>query len=77
MKPTSVIFIIVSVLIICLGVLLCITANSMAADMGIPIFAQTGDAENNYTTTEVFESEELKKIILNFSDVKINIYGGG
>ena len=76
MKPTSVIFIIVSVLIICLGVLLCITANSMAADMGIPIFAQTGDEENNYTTTEVFESEELKKIILNFSDVKINIYGG-
>ncbi len=76
MKPSSVIFLIVSILIICLGVLLCITANSMATDMGIPIFAQTGDEENNFSTTEVFESDELKKVVLNFTDVNINIYGG-
>ena len=76
MKPTSVIFLIVAVLIICLGVLLCITGNSMATDMGISVFAPTGDAENNCSTTETFESEELKKIVLNFTDVNINIYGG-
>ncbi len=76
MKPSSVIFLIVSVLIICLGVLLCITGNSMATDMGIPIFAQTGDEENNFSATEVFESDELKKVVLNFTDVNINIYGG-
>ncbi len=76
MKPTSVIFLIVAVLIICLGVLLCITGNSMATDMGISIFAQTGDAENNFSTTETFESEELKKIVLNFTDVNVNVYGG-
>ena len=76
MKPTSVIFLIVAVLIICLGVLLCITGNSMATDMGISIFAQTGDSENNFSTTEAFDSEELKKIVLNFTDVNVNVYGG-
>ncbi len=76
MKPTSVIFLIVAVLIICLGVLLCITGNSMATDMGISIFAQTGDSENNFSTTETFESEELKKVVLNFTDVNVNVYGG-
>lgn len=76
MKPTSVIFLIVAVLIICLGVLLCITGNSMATDMGISIFAQTGDDENNFSTTETFDSAELKKIVLNFTDVNVNIYGG-
>ena len=76
MKPTSVIFLIVAVLIICLGVLLCITGNSMATDMGVSIFAQTGDSENNFSTTETFESEELKKVVLNFTDVNVNVYGG-
>jgi hypothetical protein len=48
----------------------------MATDMGISIFAQTGDSENNFSTTETFESEELKKVVLNFTDVNVNVYGG-
>jgi WD40 repeat protein len=48
----------------------------MATDMGIPIFAQTGDAENNFSTAEEFESQELKKVVLSFTDADVNVYGG-
>lgn len=76
MKPTSVIFLIVSVLLACVGVLLCITASSLAAEQGIGLFTQTGDTDDNYVTVESFSEEDLKKIVVKVTDVNVNIIGG-
>ena len=76
MKPTSIIFIIVSVILACLGVLLCTTASNMATEEGTGIFSQTGDADNNFISTHEFDSSTLQKIVINVSDVDVNIYGG-
>lgn len=76
MKPTSVIFLIVSVLLACVGVMLCMTASSLANEQGIGLFDQVGDGENNYVHSETFTEEELKKIVIKVSDVKVNIIGG-
>ncbi len=76
MKPTSVIFLIVSVLLACLGVILCMTATSLANEQGIGLFTQVGDGDDNYIHSETFSEEELKKIVLKVSDVKVNVIGG-
>ncbi len=76
MKPTSVIFIIVSVLMACAGLLLCFTASNMADSQGIALFTQTGDADNNYSTDFAFDSSEVRKIVINVSDIDVNIIGG-
>ncbi len=76
MKPTSVIFLIVSVLLACVGVLLCITASSMATEQGIGLFSQVGGEGDNYIATQTFSEEELKKIVIKVSDVKVNVIGG-
>ena len=76
MKPTSVIFLIVSVLLACVGVILCMTATSLANEQGIGLFDQVGDSENNYVHAEAFSEEELKKIVIKVSDVKVNVIGG-
>ena len=76
MKPTSVIFLIVSVLLACLGVILCMTATSIANEQGIGLFDQVGDGDDNYVHYETFAEEELKKIVVKVSDVKVNVIGG-
>lgn len=75
MKPTSVIFLIVSVLLACLGVVLCMTATSLANEQGISLFTQIGDDDDNYVHYESFSEEELKKIVIKVSDVKVNVIG--
>jgi hypothetical protein len=76
MKPTSVIFLIVSVLLACVGLLLCFTATNMADAQGVALFTQTGDADNNFTTTLDFDSSEVRKIVMKVSGVDVNIIGG-
>lgn len=76
MKPTSVIFLIVSVMLAAVGVLLCFTASNMANEQGVALFTQTGDANNNYSTVKEFDSQNIKKIVLKMSDVDVNIIGG-
>ena len=76
MKPTSVIFLIVSVLLACVGVMLCMTATSLANEQGISLFDQVGDGDDNYVHYETFTEEELKKIVIKVSDVKVNVIGG-
>lgn len=76
MKPTSVIFMIVSILLACLGILLCMTASNMATQEGISIFSQVGGEDDNFVTTEELDTSELKKIVLKVEDVDVNVYGG-
>ena len=76
MKPTSVIFLIVAVLLACLGFLLCMTATSLATEQGIGLFAQVGDEDDNYVSTEAINEEDLKKIVVKVGNVKVNVIGG-
>jgi hypothetical protein len=76
MKPTSVIFLIVSILLACVGLLLCITASSMATEQGIGLFTQIGDEDDNYVATQIFTEEDLKKIVIKVSNVNVNVIGG-
>lgn len=76
MKPTSVIFLIVSILLACVGFLLCITASSMATEQGIGLFSLVGDEDDNYIATQTFTEEDLKKIVIKVSDVNVNVIGG-
>lgn len=76
MKPTSVIFLIVSILLACVGILLCMTASNMATQQGISIFSQVGGEDDNFVTTEELSTKELKKIVVKVSDVDVNVYGG-
>lgn len=76
MKPTSVIFLIVSILLACVGFLLCITASSMATEQGIGLFSLVGDEDDNYVATQTFTEEDLKKIVIKVSDVNVNVIGG-
>ncbi len=76
MKPTSVIFLIVSILLACVGFLLCITASSMATEQGIGLFSLIGDEDDNYVATREFTEEDLKKIVVKVSDVNVNVIGG-
>ena len=76
MKPTSVIFLIVSILLACVGFLLCITASSMATEQGIGLFSFVGDEDDNYVATQTFTEEDLKKIVIKVSDVNVNVIGG-
>lgn len=76
MKPTSVIFLIVAVLLACVGFLLCMTATSLATEQGIGLFDQVGDEDDNYLSTETINEEDLKKIVVKVGDVKVNVIGG-
>lgn len=76
MKPTSVIFLIVSILLACVGFLLCITASSLATEQGIGLFTQIGDEDDNYVATQTFTEEDLKKIVIKVSNVNVNVIGG-
>ena len=76
MKPTSVIFLIVAVLLACVGFLLCMTATSLATEQGIGLFAQIGDDDDNYVATETINEEDLKKIVVKVGDVSVNVIGG-
>lgn len=76
MKPTSVIFIIISVMLAAVGILLMVTASNMADNQGVALFSQTGDENSNYVSVKDFDGESIKKIVLNLSSAEINIYGG-
>ena len=60
MKPTSIIFLIISVMLALVGILLCFTATNMANDQGVAIFTQTGDADSNYTSVHEFDGAAVK-----------------
>lgn len=88
MRPTSVIFLIISVLIACLGLMLCLGAQSMAEKEGIELFASVEQEDGSYVITKYFglaEGEEsdpssnkndTKKMELNFENVDVLIKGG-
>lgn len=63
-------------MLICAGVLMCISAEDMAVKEGVALFTQVGDSENNYSETHEIENDALKKIDVSLTDVSVNVYGG-
>lgn len=73
MKPTSVIFLILSVVLIAGGAVTCITANKMAVANGIELFFQETDEYSNGIETHEFSETNTNKITLNLKDVNVNV----
>ena len=77
MKPTSYIFLVVAIIISCIGLIICQTAKKKAEAEGIEIFSQTLDENNNSVYTFPFgEGEIYDKINLTLGDADVNIVGG-
>ena len=75
MRPASLIFLVLAVILAISGVITCSVAKSMAAKEGVELFYQTIDTENNSTYTYDMSADTVNKIVLNISDADINIIG--
>ncbi|MCD7776514.1 MAG: DUF4097 domain-containing protein [Firmicutes bacterium] len=77
MKPTSIIFILLSLIIILVGWLVCSSAEAQATEDGIEIFDSAIDEDNNSVYTFEFGTEDVyNKIELIIDEADIYIYGG-
>jgi len=74
MKPTSVIFLILSVILIAAGFVICITAQKMAEANDIQLFYQETDFEEN--GIEFYEFKLVNKISLYLGDADVKIIFG-
>lgn len=73
MRPTSIIFLCLSVLLIVGGIVTCYIAAEMAADQGIELFETAGGENSNELIT--LDDKSLNKISLVLKDADVNIYG--
>lgn len=88
MRPTSVIFLIISILLACVGGMLCLSAMTMAEESGEVLFESVENADGNFVTTKYFGLSEgenpdnsssknnIKKMEFNFQNVDVVIKGG-
>lgn len=77
MKPTSIIFLIVTVMLACGGILLCISAENLATEQGVALFRQEQDGNNNYIESyNDIDTETLRKLTVSLKDADINVIGG-
>lgn len=77
MKPTSIIFILISIVIIFFGNRICDNAEKRAEEEGIDIFGQTVDEENNSVYKFTFGAEDVyNKLELVLDEADVYIYGG-
>lgn len=88
MRPTSVIFLIISILLACLGGILCLRAYSIAEENGESLFASVKNEDGQFVTTRYFglsedetpdtsnKKNDTKKLELSLSNVDVIIKGG-
>jgi len=75
MKPTSIIFLILSIILIAAGIVTCYAANKIAKQNDIDLFYSASDSENNIIDTHDFSQSEINKITLNLEKTDVYIYG--
>lgn len=75
MRPTSVIFLILSVVMIAGGVVTCISAQKIAEANDIELLVQETDENFNGIETYEFDDINTNKITLKLKEVDVNIYG--
>ncbi|MBO5648999.1 MAG: DUF4097 family beta strand repeat protein [Clostridia bacterium] len=74
MKPSSIIFLVISVLIIIGGVVLCTVGMNMASEQGVAMFKTNVVVSNgDVVATDVFDASQINKIKMSLDDVKVYI----
>ena len=75
MRPTSVIFLIFSVILIASGVGVLFLAQGMADSDDIALFAQSIDENDNLVEIYDFTDRSIDRISLTLGDASVNVYG--
>ena len=73
MKPTSIVSLIISVILIIVGLVTCFIAQNMAQEKGEYLFAE--ERNNDLVQTVDLSESEISKIELIVADTEINIIG--
>lgn len=76
MKPTSVIFLILSVILIASGVGVIFLAQGMAERENVALFSQTTDDDGNLIETYNYSEDNISRITLNLKEADVHIIGG-
>ncbi len=76
MKPTSIIFLVLAVLLIVAGVITCSVANSLADEQGLNLMYTERDEEDNIVQRYSFSDSDITRISLNLGDADVYILGG-
>lgn len=75
MKPTSIIFLIVSVVLIAAGLATCFIATNMAEADGIALYAHTLDENKNSIFTSDINEKGITKIEIKVDNCNVNVIG--
>ena len=73
MKPTSIIFIVFSIVIMIVGLFICSAASSAAEDAGIEIFASEKNELGDLVFSYDFSDDNIKKISIETLDADVNV----
>ncbi len=74
MKPTSIIFLAMSLILLFGGFMTCKVAESMAEKQGVKIYSQEKDENGDAVYTYNLSSEEITKLSLVFSNVDVKVH---
>ncbi len=74
MKPTSVIFIITSAILIVVGILTCVIAGFMASAQGVEIFLQHENENKQDVIRYEVTADNINKIDFKLKDASVNVY---
>ena len=73
MKPTSIIFLILSIILIATGVGLCFVAENMSTEQEIELYTQSVDENDNNIDRYELENADLSRISLTLKKANVNI----
>lgn len=73
MKPSSIIFLIISLILIVGGVITCMVANAMAKSDGIPMFSQTQNPDGSLLYVCEYEPQDINRIELTIDHANVNV----
>ena len=74
MKPSSIIFLIISVLVVAAGCVLCNVGSDMAAEQGVALFeTDVAMIDGDVIRSDTFNAAEINKIKMNLDEVRVFI----
>ncbi len=74
MKPSSIIFLIISVLVIAAGCILCTIGSNMAAEQDVALFeTDIAVIDGDIISTDTFDASEINKIKMNLDEVHVYV----
>ncbi len=76
MKPTSIIFLIFSVIILVVGMIVCNVATKLADKQGVVLFEQTTLENGDTVIKKEIPNDKFTKLELEIKDAPVNIFGG-